>query len=116
MFAIDPITPALAHRSESGTNDEQRAKLAFQEMERLFLNVLLDEMRNTVPEGELFPKSATTRHFEEMLDDILSSQMAASGQLGVSKMLEELYGQSSARITALPAAGQDQNPAPQPLE
>lgn len=116
MLTIDPITPALARRGDLGNANEQRAQLAFKEMERLFLNILLKEMKKTVPEGTLFPKSASSRHFEEMLDDVLSFQMAQTGQLGIAKVLEEQYGKSLERIQALPVTGQGQDPAPQSLQ
>ncbi len=84
LLSIQP-TP----RGESAFIGPSREKAALEELERFFLFTLLQEMRKTIPADGFFEGSAEREIFDEMMDDALSGVMAQSGQLGISKMIEE---------------------------
>ncbi len=89
MLYVNPLEAPHAFEHGPLTTDPARRRMALQEMEQYFARLLLREMRATVPQGGLFPRSAQQAHFEEMLDDALSAEMAESGQLGLARLLEE---------------------------
>lgn len=61
-----------------------------QDFEALFLNQLIGAMRSTVSrEDSLIPQSTGERAYQAMLDTEYSKQMAASEQIGLSKMVYE---------------------------
>jgi len=66
----------------------ERTERAYPAFEAMFLRELLKEMRKTVPEEGMFPKSPATRQYEEMLDGVLAENMADGGQLGIAKQLQ----------------------------
>ena len=88
MMPIDPISARLAIESGDDGEPSARRKIALEEMEHLFLNTLMKEMRKSVPEDGLFKKVGAAKLFEEMLDDVFSGEMAESGQLGIAKAME----------------------------
>lgn len=103
MNPIDTISlsPALAHRSlplvsrnsgalKSAANlneDPERVGAACKEMESLFLQQLLKEMRNTIPESGLSGTGSGKKMFTEMMDEALSKKMAEKG-IGLADVLE----------------------------
>lgn len=89
MLYVNPLDAPRAYENGPLSEDPARRRIALQEMEQYFARLLLREMRSTLPEGGIFPRSAQREHFEEMLDDALSAEMARSGQLGLARMLEE---------------------------
>ena len=88
MMPIDPVSARLALEGGADADPGARQKVALEEMEHLFLNTLMKEMRKSVPDGGLFKKDAAMKIFEEMLDDVFSGEMAKSGQLGIAKAME----------------------------
>lgn len=89
MLYVNPLEAPHAFEHGPLAQDAARRRVALKEMEQYFARLILREMRATIPEGGLFPRSAQQTHFEEMLDDALSAEMAESGQLGLARMLEE---------------------------
>ena len=88
MMTIDPVSARLAIKSGEDGEPGARRKIALEEMEHLFLNTLMKEMRKSVPEDGLFKKDGAAKLFEEMLDDVFSGEMAKSGQLGIAQAIE----------------------------
>ncbi len=66
----------------------ERSDRAYKSFEAMFLHELLKEMRKTVPDEGMFPKSPAMKHYEEMLDGVMARSMADSGQLGIAKQLQ----------------------------
>jgi peptidoglycan hydrolase FlgJ len=89
MLYVNPLDAPRTYENGALSEDSARRRIALQEMEQYFARLLLREMRASIPEDGIFPRSAQRRHFEDMLDDALSAEMARSGQLGLAKMLEE---------------------------
>ena len=63
------------------------------QFEGMFLNMMLKEMRKTVPESELF-NSPSMRLFTDMQDQQIALNMAKEGPLGIANLLKaNLQGQ-----------------------
>ena len=78
-------TPNVDHLTNA------KSERAFQELEQLFIKQLLTELRKTVPENSMFGSSPERRHFEDMFDDAIATEMSKSGQFGIaSQMAEQL--------------------------
>lgn len=63
---------------------------ASQQMEALFIQIMLKSMKKTVHESDLFGKSLAKDIFSDMLYEEYSKIMAKSGQFGLAK---EIYDQ-----------------------
>ena len=113
MLYVNPLDAPRVYENGPLTEDPARRRVALQEMEQYFARLIMREMRSTLPEGGLFPRSAQREHFEEMLDDALSAEMARSGQLGLARMLEEQLriGEMQKQLKHAPAP-QAKTPAP----
>ncbi len=70
-----------------GEKSEPELAAACQQFESLLLNFMLREMRATVPESPLFPKSMAQDIFTEMLDERLAGEMADNGGIGLARMI-----------------------------
>lgn len=85
--AINPMMqPGMPEPGTEGY-EEARTERAFKELESLFLNLLLKEMRKTVPDGGLFEKNQESSFYEEMLDEVFAKAMAESEQYGVAAQM-----------------------------
>ena len=80
-IALDKATQ-LGHETD-------RLKLACDSFEALFMQQMLKQMRATVPKDGMFSGGSAEQMYSEMLDVELSKEMAASGGLGISKLLFE---------------------------
>ena len=94
---IPPISQSPATLASAQSLEQIKEKKAFVEMEQLFLKMLLQEMRKTVPEGGIFDTGLSGEFFESMLDDAMSMKMAESGQFQIAAAMESQYG---ARLAA----------------
>ncbi|MFN2371917.1 MAG: rod-binding protein, partial [Candidatus Krumholzibacteriia bacterium] len=59
---------ALAARGGSGGEDREGLERAAREFEGVFLNQLMQAMRRTVPENELFNSQGATKIYRQMHD------------------------------------------------
>ena len=68
-------------------------KAASEQFESMLLNLMIREMRSTVPESTLFPESMAKEIFTGMLDEQTAGEMAKNGGIGISRMIfEQLKG------------------------
>ncbi len=75
-----------------------------QQMESLFANMLFTELRKSAPPSSLTGKpSQADAMFGEMLDTKRAEDMAATGALGIGKVIESQL--RSAVLAEVPAAG-----------
>lgn len=66
---------------------------ASEQFESLMLHFMIREMRATVPESTLFPRSMAEDIFNGMLDETIAGEMAQNGGIGISRMIfEQLQG------------------------
>lgn len=89
MFSIPPISPRAFVEPNLERFATAREDKALLEMEELFLNMLLTEMRKSQGSGGLFERSYSVKSYEEMLDTAVARQMAESGQFGLAESLRE---------------------------
>lgn len=89
---MEPIAPILHAPVNSANLDrfhDARAEGAFKDLEALFINELLKEMRKSIPDDGLFEKNHEREIYEGMLDSVFSEAMAESGQFGIAKQIAE---------------------------
>src|SRR5690606_35225994 len=99
MLYVNPQASASFRTHPGMPNSPAREAQALQEFERLFLFQMLKEMRKTIPDGGLFQGGMKQEYFEEMMDDFLAGEMAASGQLGIARqMAAELHAKRPADV------------------
>ena len=80
-----------AQSVEVAATEEERE--AAKGLESLLINQMVEEMRKSVPENELVPKSQAERVFESMLDSEYARAMSASGNFGIAdQVLAEMKG------------------------
>ncbi len=84
-------TENFAKALEKATKKDDKVALqkAAEDFEAIFLNMILQSMRKTVPENGLIAKSNGEKIFESMLDQSYAEQMAHAGGIGLSKMIVE---------------------------
>lgn len=96
MLYVNPMT-SLSANADPGRFQAAKEKQSLQEMERLFLYTMMQEMRKTTGIAKSDDNSQAKAYFNEMLDDALSGEMAKSGQLGVGKEIAAQLRQASAQ-------------------
>ena len=62
---------------------------ASRQFESLLLNLMIREMRATVPESSLLPTSMAQDMFTSMLDEKYADSMAESGGIGLHRLIIE---------------------------
>ena len=87
MDAINPLTATAMGSTSVEIFREARSEKAFKDLEGLFMNELMKEMRKSVSDEGIFKKSHETKMYEEMLDEVYSQAMADSGQFGIAKQI-----------------------------
>ena len=87
MEAINPILHGDLSAARVETFRDARSEEAFKDLEALFINELLKEMRKTIPNEGMFKKSHATEMYEAMLDEVFSKAMADSEQFGIAKQI-----------------------------
>ncbi|GAB6908877.1 hypothetical protein DESC_300044 [Desulfosarcina cetonica] len=80
---------------------------ASQQFEALLLNIMIKEMRATVPESDLFPRSMADEIFTGMLDEQYADTMARNGGIGLSEMVVDQLknSESDSRVIDKKTAG-----------
>ncbi|MEW9123135.1 MAG: rod-binding protein [Thermotaleaceae bacterium] len=68
-------------------NDEKKLMDACKQFEAVFVNMLLKNMRNTIPDGGFIEKSYQREVFEGMLDEKLAEQIAGGQGIGLARQM-----------------------------
>ena len=85
-FLIKNIEPDRIKRELSSKNDK-KLKDACKDFEAFFLNMVLGEMRKSLPGNALFPNSNAKKIYEYMYYDALSKEAVKERSLGIADML-----------------------------
>lgn len=86
----EPQTGAKNELQGAAVEEDAALKKACQEIEAIFIQQMLKQMRATVPKSNLIPESMATNLYREMLDSEYSKLMAESSQsLGIAELLYE---------------------------
>lgn len=102
---IGNITPYIPSQDNSNNlktklesayseNDDQKLKEACEGFESLFLNMMLKEMRKTVPESELGSSYAMST-YQEMLDENIAENASKGKGIGIA---DAMYRQMSTKL------------------
>jgi len=67
--------------------DKDKLRTVCQDFESVFLNMMLQSMRNTVPKSEFLGQDKGREMFEGLLDQELTKDMAKTGGVGLADML-----------------------------
>lgn len=87
MLYVNPTASNWTYHGADATTPAAHDEAAYGEFEQVFVFKLLQEMRKSVPEGGLFPRSQQQTYFEEVLDDHLAGAVAESGQFGIGEAM-----------------------------
>ncbi len=80
-----PLNPLKGDK----THTDDQLKEVSKNFESIFMRMLFKEMRNSVQKSEIMGNSRALEFFETMRDEQLSESMAASGGIGIGKMIYE---------------------------
>ncbi|MBN2809593.1 MAG: rod-binding protein [Deltaproteobacteria bacterium] len=103
LVSTDNLTAAVSRRKmqvedaaaagKSGAERDAKLQKACQGFEAIFLNVILQEMRKSIPEDGLLPTSNASRTWQQLFDNQLAENLASRQEMGVAKMLyQQLQG------------------------
>jgi len=76
-----------AKSSTADSKADDKLKAACKGMEAMFLNLLLTEMRKTVPQDPLLGESNQQDIMQSMLDGEMTKNMSQSGGFGLADMI-----------------------------
>jgi flagellar protein FlgJ len=95
-FPIDPAgrprPSANRPRSIPETPPDSNLKAACEDMEALFIHHMLSEMRKTVAKSGLIDGGRSEEIYTSLMDAELAKEMAHSGGLGLSAILQDQLG------------------------
>ena len=82
------LAPATEIRDGISTEEKRAIMEAAEAFESYFLQIMLREMRRTIPEsGGLVPRSQGERIFTEMLDEQRAIELARAGGIGLGQII-----------------------------
>ncbi|WP_371363136.1 hypothetical protein SRRS_40950 [Sporomusa rhizae] len=87
---------AIAKRKE-----DAKLKTACKDMEAVFLNMMLTQMRATVPKGNLIGESSGEKIMQSLLDTELTKNMSQAGGIGLADMLYRQLSKSTVKGQAV---------------
>ena len=87
MSAWDPRLAGALKTGGKAAEDDARLKKACQEMESVFLNMLLKSMRSTIAKTELGGSTMQQDTMQSMFDMEMTRNMAAVGGAGIADMM-----------------------------
>ncbi len=94
-------TQANAKTAATTAAEDAKLKAACQDMEAVFLNMMLTRMRETVPKGNLLGNSREEQTLTSMLDTELTKNMAKAGGMGLADMLYRQLSKTAAAVTTV---------------
>ena len=105
ISAWDPrLSGALKAKGQTA-EDDIKLKKACQEMEGVFLNMLLKSMRATVPKDSLDGENSHIDTIQSMMDMELTRNMAAAGGTGFADMMYRNLKNQAAQKQSAETAG-----------
>ena len=85
--AADGSTGAASATASVGAHTDAELRKACEELESVFLEQLLKEMRRTVPKDDLFGGGRGEDVFQSMFDQEIAKKMAGRGGIGLAEIL-----------------------------
>ena len=112
QLAIEGSTAVRAARAQAAlprldapavSKQDAALRSALQDFESVFLSMIWQRLRDTVPTGGLLGGTASEKLFRSMLDDEMSKEMSKAGGIGLAKMM---YKQMAPQVlSSTPPAG-----------
>jgi flagellar protein FlgJ len=68
-------------------SDRSRLAAACEQVESMFLAMMLKEMRRTIPDDGLIPRSNATRMYQSLFDNQLAENLASRKVTGIGALL-----------------------------
>ena len=87
MPAWDPRLAGALKTGGKAAEDDAKLKKACQEMEGVFLNMLLKSMRSTIAKTELGGSTLQQDTMQSMFDMEMTRNMATAGGVGIADMM-----------------------------
>ena len=81
---------------ENDEKDDKKLRETCQEFESMFVNLMLKEMRKTIPESDFMPQSFATQTFEEMYDEEIAKSVSKGKGIGIA---DAMYRQMSYQLS-----------------
>ena len=78
-----------------GGDDPKRMEKTCKDFESLFVNYLMKEMRNTIPENELFGGGSAEKIYTTMLDGEVAKHVSRHGGIGLANILYDQMAQKN---------------------
>jgi flagellar protein FlgJ len=94
--------PAAAGRRAPGGPTDPGLQAACEDLEALFIHHLLSEMRKTVSKSGLIDGGRSEEIYTSLMDSELAKEMARSGGLGLSAILQEQLGDLTGKRRVTP--------------
>ncbi len=86
-FVLQPAMASGQLKKESAADDPEGIKEVCKDFESLFVNYLMKEMRNTIPENELFGGGSAEKIYTTMLDGEVAKHVSKQRGIGLADML-----------------------------
>ena len=92
---LNDMTDLLLHRSmmpskpqaKDANSDPEAMKAACKDFESLFVNIMMKEMRDTVPQNEIFGGGAAEKLYTSMLDAEVAKHVSKHRGIGLANLL-----------------------------
>lgn len=81
--------------------EDAKLRAACKEMEAVFLNLMLTQMRKTVPKSGLLGNNSEEKMLTSLLDTELTKNMAQAGGMGLADMLYQQLSKSTVKGQAV---------------
>lgn len=78
---------AASGKAQAKDISDDKLEGACKQFEALLLNMMIREMRKTVPDPALFPSTMAQEIFTGMLDEKTAGEMAENGGIGLQRMV-----------------------------
>jgi len=86
-----------ARRAAAKPGDEQALRKASQDLESIFVHLLLQEMRKGMPKGGVLGRSMAREWFEGMLDEAVAKEVSKGPGIGLAGPIFEQMRQLNAK-------------------
>lgn len=84
---LSQVTTTAPKADKTKGQNAQKMRETAQQFEAIFIQQMYKEMRKTVPEGGLLPKSGAEESFEQMMDQEAALATARQGGIGLAEMM-----------------------------
>jgi peptidoglycan hydrolase FlgJ len=81
------LSPMRNPRADKSRPDGQELERACHQFESLFVKYMLQSMRQTIPENELFGGGQAEKIYTEMLDDQVAQSISEKRGMGLAAMM-----------------------------